>query len=181
MLAAFACVEQDRDKPSATDLTAAKQNLLSTPPSPRYPVNADLDGKIVFLGLDADPLPAESGKDLKLTQYFKVVATPGDGWRTFTHLEGPGKQNYVNADHVPIDGKYPVNAWKAGDIIRDVHTVRIPDGWSFPVLEVYVGLWRGAERMPIQTGPHDAEGRVLAASIPVRAAGTNDRRRYVAR
>ena len=62
-----------------------------------------------------------------------------------------------------------------------MHTVRIPDGWSFPVLEVYVGLWRGAERMPIRTGPHDAEGRVLAASIPVRAAGTNDRRRYVAR
>jgi Carbohydrate family 9 binding domain-like len=181
VLAALACVEQDQDKPSATDLTAAKQNLLSAPPSPRYPVNADLDGKIIFLGLDADPLPAASGKDLKLTQYFKVVATPGDGWRTFTHVEGPGKQNYFNADHVPVDGKYPVGAWKAGDIIRDVHTVRIPDGWSFPVLEVYVGLWRGAERMPIRTGPHDAEGRVLAASIPVRAAGTNDRRRYVAR
>ncbi|HVZ86800.1 MAG TPA: carbohydrate-binding family 9-like protein [Polyangia bacterium] len=179
--ATFACVEQEQDKPSSTDLNAAKQNLLSAPPAPRYPVNADLDGKVVFLGLDADPLPVEAGKDLKLTQYFKVVASPGDGWRTFTHLEGPGKQNYVNADHAPVDGKYPVSAWKPGDIIRDIHTVRIPDGWSFPVVEVYVGLWRGAERMPIRTGPHDAEGRVLAASIPVRSAATNERRRYVAR
>jgi hypothetical protein len=181
VFAGFACVEQDRDKPTANDLAVAKQNLLSAPPSPRYPVNADLDGKIIFIGLDVDPLPADAGKDLKVTQYFKVLANPGDGWRTFTHVEGPGKQNYVNADHVPVDGKYPVSAWKAGDIIRDVHTVRIPDGWSFPVLEVYVGLWRGAERMPIKSGPHDTEGRVLAASIPVRSVASNDRRRYVAR
>ena len=67
---------------------------------------------------DPGPYPQMTGKDLKLTQYFKVVATPGDGWRTFTHVEGPGKQNYINADHVPVDGKYPVGAWKAGDIIR---------------------------------------------------------------
>jgi len=60
--------------------------------------------------------------------------------------------------------------------------VRIPDSWTFPVLEVYVGLWRGADRMPIKSGPHDAEGRVLAASIPVRpVSATQQRRRYVAR
>jgi hypothetical protein len=176
------CVEQDADKPSADDLTVAKQNLLSSPPAPHYAVNADLDGKVVFLGLDVDPLPAEAGKDLKLTQYWKVVTPPGDGWKTFTHVEGPSKQNYVNADHTPIQGKYPVSAWKAGDIIRDIHTVRLPDGWSAPVVEVYVGLWRGATRMPIKSGAHDNEGRVLAASVPVRAAAvTETRKRYVAR
>jgi len=176
-----ACVEKDEDKPSADDLAIAKQNILTTPPSPRYPVNADLDGKAIFLGLDVDPLPAQGGHDLKLTQYWKLVTPPGDGWRTFTHVEGPNKQNFINADHVPVDGKYPVSAWKAGDIVRDVHTVRLPDGWSFPVVEVYVGLWRGATRMPIKSGPHDNEGRVLAASIPVRAATAEPRRRYVAR
>ena len=56
LLAALACVEQDHDKPSSTDLAAAKQNLLSAAPTPRYPVNADLDGKVIFIGLDADPL-----------------------------------------------------------------------------------------------------------------------------
>ena len=86
-------------------------------------MNADLDGKVVYLGLDVDPLPAEAGKDFKLTQYWKVVTAPGDGWKTFTHVEGPSKQNYINADHTPIQGKYPVSAWKAGDIIRDIHTV----------------------------------------------------------
>jgi hypothetical protein len=177
-----ACVEQEADKPSADDLTIAKQNLLSAAPAPRYPVNADLDGKVTFLGMDVDPLPAEGGKDLKLTQYWKVVNAPGDGWKAFTHVEGPGKQNYVNADHVPIQGKYPVSVWKSGDIIRDIHTVKLPDSWSYPVVEVYVGLWRGSTRMPVKSGAHDGEGRVLAASIPVRmGAVAETRKRYVAR
>jgi hypothetical protein len=182
LLTLGACVEQEQDKPTADDLAVAKQNLLATAPTPRYPVNADLDGKVLFLGMDVEPLPAEAGKDLKLTQYWKVVTAPGDGWKTFTHLEGPSKQSYVNADHTPIEGKYPVGSWKAGDIIRDVHTVRLPDGWAFPVVEVYVGLWRGSTRMPIKTGPHDGEGRLLAASIPLRASvAAEPRKRYLAR
>jgi hypothetical protein len=182
LLTLGACVEQEQDKPTADDLAAAKPNLLSTAPTPHYALNADLDGKVAFLGMDVDPLPAEAGKDLKLTQYWKVVTAPGDGWKTFTHVEGPGKQGYVNADHVPIDGKYPVGSWKAGDIIRDVHTVRLPDSWAAPVVDVYVGLWRGSTRMPIKTGPHDGEGRLLAASIPLRASiAAQPRKRYLAR
>ncbi|HVV50391.1 MAG TPA: carbohydrate-binding family 9-like protein, partial [Polyangia bacterium] len=182
LVAAGGCVEQEPDKPTSDDLAVAKQNLLSAPPSPKYAVNANLDGKVLFLGMDVDPLPVEAGKDVKLTQYFKVLSPPGDGWRTFTHVEGPGKKDYVNADHIPIQGKYPVGVWKAGDIIRDVHTVELPAGWNYPVVEVYVGLWRGSTRMPIKSGPHDGEGRVLAASLPVRAAGVaQTRKRYLAR
>ena len=132
----FGCVEQDEDKPTTDDLAVAKQNVLQTAPAPRYPVNADLDGKAVYLGLDVEPVPVEPGKDVKLTHYWKLVSPPGDGWKTFTHVEGPGKQSYINADHPPVQGKYPVSAWKAGDIVRDVHTVRIPGNWPHPVMEV---------------------------------------------
>jgi hypothetical protein len=178
-----ACVEQDDEKPSADDMEVAKQNVLATAPTPRYPVNADLDGKIVYLGLDVDPVPLEPGKDVTLTHYWKLVASPGDGWRTFTHVEAPGKQSFINADHTPVHGKYPVGAWKVGDIVRDAHTIRLPPNWSQPTVEVYVGLWRGPARLPVKTGPHDNEGRVLAASIPVRVSATAaaPRKRYVAR
>ena len=178
----LACVEQDDDKPTAEDLAAAKQNILTTQPTPKYAVNADLDGKVVYLGLDADHVPIEPGKDVTLTHYWKLVSPPGHDWRTFTHLNGPGKK-FINADHAPVKGKYPVGSWKAGEIIRDQHTVRLPADWSGPSVEVYVGLWRGANRMTVKAGPHDAEGRVLAATIPVSAkpGGAEARKRYVAR
>jgi hypothetical protein len=179
----LACVEQDEDKPTADDMAAAKQNILTTPPTPKYAVNADLDGKLVYLGLDVDHVPIEPGKDVTLTHYWKLVSPPGQDWKTFTHLNGAGAKNFINADHAPVKGKYPVSAWKTGEIIRDQHTVRLPPGWAQPTVEVYVGLWRGPTRMPVRSGPHDAEGRVLAATVPVSAspAKPEPRKRYVAR
>jgi hypothetical protein len=171
-LAAFlvGCVEQAEDKPTAEDLEYVKKNLLSAAPAPKFPVNADLDGKVVYLGCDVEPAPVEAGKDVKVIHYWKVVTSPGEGWRTFTHANGANKQGYINVDHGPIRGKYPVSQWKAGDIIRDEHAFRVPNTWQSPKLEVYVGLWRRNERMPIKAGAHDDQGRVLAVSVDVKGA-----------
>jgi hypothetical protein len=181
----LACVEQDEDKPTADDLAVAKQNILTAAPTPKYPVNADLDGKMVYLGLDVDHVPIEPGKDVTLTHYWKVISPSGPNWKTFTHLNGGGgNKNFINADHAPVKGKYPVGAWKAGEIIRDQHSVRLPPGWAFPTVEIYVGMWRDQHtRMGVKAGPHDADGRVLAATVPVTAkpAAPEARKRYIAR
>jgi len=175
------CVEQDDDRPSEDDMKVVKQNLLSAAPAPKSAVNADLDGKLVFLGADWEPAEAEPGKDIRLTQYWKLVASPGDGWRLFTHLEGPNHQGFVNADHGPVGGKYPVSQWKPGEIIRDQHTVTLPSNWPAESVQVYVGAWRGQTRMPPKSGPNDGNGRVLAATIPVKRQAPPPRKRYVAR
>ena len=165
-----ACVEQTEEKPTPEDLEYVKQNLLKAAPAPQLPVNADLDGKVVYLGLDVSPNPAEAGKDVKLTHYWKVNVPTGEGWRKFTHANGPNKQGYLNLDHGPVRGKYPVTSWKAGDIVRDEHTFRLPNTWQHDKVEIYVGLWRRTERMTIKTGARDNEGRVLAGVISVKGA-----------
>ena len=179
------CVEQADDKPTDEDLSVIKKNLLTEAPKPQFAAGADIDGKVTYLGLDSSMNPIEPGKEVKLTHYWKVNAAPGAGWRLFTHLHGPGSSNFVNVDHGPIGGKYPVSQWKEGDIIRDEHTIRLPPTWPHDKLYVYTGLWRtGTERMPVKSGPKDDAGRVIAATIPVTklaappAAGG---KRYVAR
>jgi hypothetical protein len=177
-----ACVEQDDEKPNDEDMKVAKQNILATPPTPKYVVNADLDGKVVYLGLDVDPATPEPGHDIKLTHYWKMVASPGEGWKPFTHLFGPNNQSYINADHPAVEGKYPPSAWKAGEIIRDEHVVRLPANWSHDSLIVLTGFWRGNDRLVVKSGPHDAEKRVVAATIPVKVtAKPVARKSYVAR
>jgi hypothetical protein len=178
-----ACVEQDDEKPTEDDMKAVRPNLLSAAPTPKFPVNADLDGKVVYLGLDVEPATVEPGKELRVTHYWKSVASPGEGWKTFTHVEGPNHQSFINADHGPVAGKYPVTQWKPGEIIRDQHSISIPAGWSHDSLMIYVGLWRGPTRMTIKSGPHDDSGRVLAATIPVQkpAKPESARKRYVVR
>jgi hypothetical protein len=178
-----ACVEQDDEKPNEEDLKVAKQNILATAPTPKYAVNADLDGKLVYLGLDVDPATPEPGKDVKLTHYWKMVAAPGDGWKPFTHLEGPNHASFINADHAAVKGKYPPSQWKAGEIIRDEHVVRLPPNWAHDTLIVYTGFWRGDARLTVKTGAHDNVNRVIAATIPVKVGAKPPvaRKSYVAR
>ncbi len=163
-----ACVEQSSDMPSEEDVKAAHENILTTAPTPKFPVNAALEDKLVYLGLDVDTDTITPGKAFTLTHYWKVVNPVGDDWKLFIHLESPdGKKSHLNADHVPIGGKYPLALWKKGEIIRDIHRVSIPANWPSDKLELYVGAWKGPLRMKVTSGPHDSENRVLIATLPV--------------
>jgi hypothetical protein len=184
LLGGVACVEQSDEKPTAEDMEVVKKNLLSAAPTPKFSVNGDLDGKVVYLGLDVSSNPIEPGKEFKLTHYWKVVNAPGPGWRLFTHLNGPNNTQFLNVDHGPVGAKYPVSQWKTGDIIRDEHAVRLPATWPHDKVVVHVGLFRGQERMSVVAGPKDAGGRLIAATIPVTVktpAATTPAKRYVAR
>jgi hypothetical protein len=164
------CVEQTPDMPSEEDIKLAKEHILTTPPTPKHPVGAELDDKLEYLGLDVDTDQVTPGKAFQLTHYWRVKAPVSDNWKVFVHLEAPGsKKNHLNADHVPIAGKYPVVLWKQGEIIRDIHRVSVPQNWPGDGIEIYVGMWKGNNRMKVTKGPKDAENRIMAITLPVAA------------
>ncbi len=175
---ALGCVEQAEDKLTKEDEEFVKKNILSAPPTPQFVVNADLDGKLIYLGMDVSPNPVEAGKDVKVTHYWKVNVAPGEGWKMFTHIAGPNKQGFANVDHTPVSGKYPAAKWKAGEIIRDQHTFRPPAGWNYDHMEVYTGMFKGNERMTVKSGPKD-ENRVFCGSVPMSSKVPAPLKRYV--
>jgi hypothetical protein len=162
------CVEQSADTPSEDDIKAARENVLKEPPATiQHPVNATLEDKLIYLGCDVDTEIVSPGKAFTLTHYWKVLKPISDEWKLFVHLESPdSKKSHLNADHVPINGKYPLHIWKTGEIIRDIHRVSVPATWPGNAVEIYVGAWKGPLRMKITAGPHDAENRVLAVKLP---------------
>src|SRR5207248_2121191 len=119
-----------------------------------------------YLGFDATPFPAARGGALTITHYFEAKEAPGPEWQLFVHLQvGP---DFVNADHVPLGGLHPVSAWRAGDVIPDRHTVTIPDAPGASKIDVLVGLWNAAGRMPIDDPRFDDGQRPLrAGEIPL--------------
>ena len=175
---AVGCVEQAEEKPTKEDEDFVKKNILSSAPLPQFVVNADLDGKVTYLGMDVSPNPVEAGKDVRVTHYWKVNVAPGEGWKVFTHISGTNNQGFANVDHVPVSGKYPASRWKAGDIVRDQHTFRPPAAWTYDHLEIYTGLYKGQERMAIKSGPKN-DNRVFAGSVPMNVKVV-PRKRYVA-
>ena len=162
----WGCVEQEPFRPSEDDKKVIKEHILTkAPDNIKYKVNADLEGDVVYLGLDVDKDVIKPGEEFKLTHYWKVNKEM-PGWKLFVHLNGPEKRGYINADHGPIGGRHPVARWKPGQVIRDVHPQTLPNNWKDDTVMVYVGLWKGNLRKKIK-GPQDEESRVLAATIKV--------------
>jgi len=184
------CVEQTPDVPSEEDLKAARANILSEAPTPKLPINASLENKITILGADVDTGTVEPGKPFTVTTYFKVNQPVTDGWRLFFHVNGAQKSQFINHDHTPLQGKYPVSQWKAGEILRDTYKIALPPNFDTPEVSVYAGLWKGPLRMKITSGPSDGENRVLLCKLPVKSGGAQPlqssgpvagRKHYVAR
>ena len=161
-------------QPTAKDLEVIKKNVLSEAPRMKFRVDASLEGKVEYLGLDVSPEVVVPGKPFKLTHYWKVLE-PVTDWRIFVHLNDPQQARFINADHAPIGGRYPAAQWKRGEIIRDEHTVNLPKDWQYPQVVVYTGMFRGDMRMKIR-GPQDKEDRVIAAVLPVKKSGPAPKR-----
>jgi hypothetical protein len=170
-LALAACVEKETEK---VDESFIQSNLLSAAPSPQHPVNADLGGKVIYLGCDLDKETAAPGDRIKITHYWKVVEAPGAEWRLFTHVNGSSGE-WINVDDTKMRKGYGPDRWKLGDIIRDEQTFPILKTWKSPEAVVYVGMYRKGgqserDRMTIVSGPNDGHGRVKVVAIPIGGA-----------
>ena len=82
-----------------------------------------------------------------VTYHFGVGKRLGPGWRLFFHLEGPA--GYRNLDHVPVEGLMPLERWRPGQELRDRQVIPIPPGTPAGTYTLYLGAYRGAERLPV--------------------------------
>ncbi len=186
------CVEKDPDIPAKgrRPLTQAEKarvqkNILKAPPAQmRFAVNADLEGKLVYLGMDAPAGPVIPGKPFIVVHYWQVKQRVG-GWKLFMHTNGPKLSDFRNFDHTPVFGLYPVSKWKPGEIIQDRHAIVLPKNTRYKKVDIYVGIWRGGRRLKVRSGKHDGKNRVLAARIQVGRSGPPGKRlrpkRYLVR
>jgi hypothetical protein len=179
---AAGCVEQQPDMPTEEDIRAAHEHVLSAPPATiQHPSDAQLEDKLEYLGIDVDTDTVTPGKAFTLTHYWRVLSPLSEDWKIFIHLETPDSaKNHLNADHTPINGKYPVSLWKKGEIIRDIHRVSVPQSWPGSEVDIYVGAWKGPLRLKVTKGPKDNQNRVLAVKLPVQS-GTppSERKRLI--
>ncbi|MBW2703680.1 MAG: carbohydrate-binding family 9-like protein [Deltaproteobacteria bacterium] len=168
------CVGQDSSRPSADDKRIIGENTFAEVPKMDKRVDAKLEDKATYLGLDFKPAQVRPGGRLTLTHYWQAHK-PLRGWKVFVHVNDKAGR-FVNADHTPVQGRHPAADWPVGSIIRDSHVVHLPSDWRADKLQVYTGLWRGSERMTIE-GPQDKDRRILVAEIPVNLRGPKPRRK----
>ncbi len=175
---ALGCVDKGKSQ-KKIDPAYVEKHLLSEAPAMENPVNADLGGKIVYLGNKVSTRILAPGGKAKITHYWKVVDPPGDQWRVFAHVNGQGGE-WQNEDQTDMRLGHPVSKWQAGQIIEDEQEFGLKKDWRSRFAIVSVGLYRkgsnGVEgRMPIASGPKDKEQRVPAFRFKVDVGKTTKR------
>lgn len=97
--------------------------------------------------------------------YFRVLAHIPTNWRIFVHVDGHKRRH--NADHDPLEGRYPMRLWQPGDFVRDSHVINLEPNFTPGSYGVYFGFYSGKTRFAVTEGTHD-DNRVRAGVLRVR-------------
>jgi len=122
--------------------------IHATPTVPRRPVGATFGGVIALRGVDLPDAAVARGGRLQGALHFEVRGPVDDDWQVFVHVDAQGVPSRINADHFPLDGRYPTHLWQVGEHIVDRFNRVVPPSFPPGAYDVWVGLYRGEKRSP---------------------------------
>jgi len=138
-------------------------------PKIQHKVEANFEDKILLLGYDLK-LPhgdyVGAGESFELTMYWKALRSVPGNFRIFLHIDA--SELRIHGDHDPVDGKYPVRLWNAGDIIVDRQKLDVPPNYDSGPYTIFVGFYSGETRLTIKSGPKDDANRANAGVLRIR-------------
>jgi hypothetical protein len=141
-----------------------------TPPTVRYPLEANLGDRVRFLGYDLDATPVRSGNTLHLTLYWQTLAEMGESYTVFTHLLDKDNLIWGQKDNLPVGGALPTSCWVKDEIIADVYNIPIQPDAPPGQYVIEIGLYQldTGQRLPV-IGPQGQviDNRILLEEIMV--------------
>jgi hypothetical protein len=160
----------NRRLPHEPDESPLAGLVLDALPTPQHPLNAVLGNKLEVLGWSVTSATGQAvqrvtpGKSYRFVIYYRVRAPLAGSWKTFVHVDG--LQRRFNADHTPLDGKYPLSVWRAGDVLADSTELLLEPNFSPGEYRIYFGLYSGARRLEVSEGPA-ADDRIVAGTLEI--------------
>ncbi len=145
-------------------------------PSPERPLDADFGRRVKLLGYDLDRPLWRPGETIRVTWHWQVLASPGKHAALFTEIADGVSGRVLHQDgNGTLRWLYGPEHWRAGQFVRDVQNLHLPEDWAGELAELYVGIAQDGVRMPITGGTPHPNDRVLAVVVPTPNANTPKR------
>lgn len=146
---------------------SALREVMQPPPPDATPVGAIFGNAAELLAYKLEPAAMVPGQRTRLILYWRCRAEM-DPWHIFVHLDdATGTGERIHAEHDPVGGRFPTEAWKPGDIIDD--SIWFVPG-QHPLL-LYLGFYsQGENRLTLNSpgrGRDDGNNRLLVGVLPV--------------
>jgi hypothetical protein len=94
------------------------------------------------------------GDEIPVEILWQAVETPDKPLVIVIQLLDPAGRVMAGIEEEPLQGRYPTQQWRAGEIVRDRHVLRAPDGLAQGTYRLVAGVYRAEdrERIPVRTG-----------------------------
>ena len=118
-----------------------------------------------YLGYDLSTTKIRRGEPFEITYYFEVLERPPASWRLRVETEGSDGTDRLDLSHPPVKGLYRMRYWRAGEIVADTQTVRVPESWRSRDVLIYMSFLSAGKTVPVTSEDADGNGRALAVRI----------------
>jgi 4-amino-4-deoxy-L-arabinose transferase-like glycosyltransferase len=144
-------------------------------PAVRYPLVVNLGGSLRLLGYDVANSSVAAGSALPVTLYWQAQAPLPVGYTVFVHLLDDAQKVVAQHDGIPQGGRLPTTGWLPGEVVPDVHELRLPGGLPPGQYYLEIGMYDATSgvRLPVSATSaansfiDDQSRRILLAQITV--------------
>jgi lipoteichoic acid synthase len=151
---------------------ALKDNAISeTEPPIANRASARFGDAVELVGYEVQPQIVEAGRDFRVKYVFRALRELESTDSLFVHVLHRGK--FLNEDHVPAHGAFPLNKWPEGSYIIDEHTVHVPGTWKSGDARLAIGFWSKETKRRYEVTSGDLEvddKRLIVANLKVRGS-----------
>jgi hypothetical protein len=130
----------------------------------------NFDNKILLLGYDFNQRQLRPGETLQLSLTWQCLKKMDEDYTVFVHILNEQQRIWGQEDIGPVHGTYPTSQWKEGEIIEDIHSVRLSYEAPPGQYQIEVGLYllSTMARLPVL----DEEMRAVDDKVIIKV--TND-------
>jgi hypothetical protein len=136
----------------STIVVEERPRQMVTPAIPNR-LEVNLGESLQLLGYDL-PDTLASGKTFPVTLYWRSRAATSASYTVFVHLLDVSQKVVAQHDGIPLYGRSPTSGWLPGEIIADIHELRIPPGLLPGKYLIEVGMYDAlnGQRLPVSSG-----------------------------
>lgn len=110
-------------------------------PHPEVPAEVSFGGRVRCLGHDLVLDSVAAGQSFDVVLYWQAQRQMRENYKVFVHLVDEKGGIIAQHDGVPMGGEYPTTLWASYEIVRDVHTLSVPDSAVVGDYRLLVGLY----------------------------------------
>jgi hypothetical protein len=100
--------------------------------------------------------------------YWRTINTPAEDYTVFVHLLDAQGNRISQNDRRPLDGRFPTNLWRRGDVMHTEHALQVTEACLHDPCRLMVGLYhlKSGQRLPVTRGAVGGDAVLLDEGIP---------------